>query len=210
MALIYYLVAYIDADALTPSFEAHREATIGERGHGDKCVGCVVNDGNGTEDRTEVGIVRALEFRIVGEGDGERARPRMNGKFELLNRDRVGEGDIGATIRDTRWGRRNQAGCEGETRWGGCRAAGIPDCFCLGTVGEQSPVALGAVGRDHVGNVVIVVEVCGGVRQFWMGLDIWLGKVVDRRETGWIVRRIKVRDSREGFEGTALEGRVVT
>jgi hypothetical protein len=172
MALIHYLVAYVDADALTPSFEAHREATVGERGHGDECVGCVVNDGNGTEDRTEVGVVRALEFGVVGEGDGEGTGPRKGGKLELLDRGWVGEGDIGAAVSNTRWRRRNQAGCEGEARWGGCGSAGIPDCFCLGTVGEQSPVALGAVGRNHVGDVFVVIEVCGGVRRCWRGIEM--------------------------------------
>jgi hypothetical protein len=170
----------------------------------------VVNYGNGPYDRTEVGVVRALEFGVVGEGDGEGTRPRKSGKLELLNRSWVGEGDIGAAVSNSWWRRRNQAGCEGETRWGGCVSAGIPDCFCLGTVGEQSPVALGAVGRNHVGDVFVVIEVGGGVGRCWRGIEMEWGGIVDGREAGWVGRRIEVRESCEGFECAAFEEGFVT
>ena len=79
VSMIDYLIADVYTNSLTPRFESNREATLGERGDGDKSVGCFVDYGDGTKDGAKVRVMGAYELRVVGEGDGERARPWADG-----------------------------------------------------------------------------------------------------------------------------------
>jgi len=121
--------------------------------------------------------VGALEFGVVGEGDGEWARPWMGRKVELLDGGRVSERDVGSAVSNT-WGWRGDQLCsEGEMRRGGFGPSGIPDSFWLGTVGIQSPVSLGLKEGDHICRVFTVTEVGSGVGGFGararIGVGIW-------------------------------------
>jgi len=84
-------------------------------------------------------------------------------KVELLGDVGSGERYVGPAICYAWWRRREKLSSECEGMEG---AAGIPYGFCLGTVREQSPVAL---FEFHVGKeccVFVIVEFSSGIKRF--------------------------------------------
>ncbi len=73
----------------------------------------MIHDSDGAENGAKVRVEGALEFGIVGEGDGERAGPRVCREVKLFNGGWVGKRNVGSAVCDA-WRRRwNQLCREG-------------------------------------------------------------------------------------------------